>query len=55
MNINVRLSKNFTTQYNKMLSEYGEEFARLNGLNDEKLSFTDFIPCIISIRDLRFF
>ena len=33
MNINVRLSKNFTTQYNKMLSEYGEEFARLNGLN----------------------
>lgn len=47
MNINVRLSKNFTTQYNKMLSEYGEEFARLNGLNDEKLSFTDFIDNFI--------
>ena len=47
MNINVRLSKNFTTQYNKMLSEYGEEFARLNGLNGEKLSFTDFIDNFI--------
>ena len=25
MNINVRLNKNFTTQYNKMRVEYGEE------------------------------
>lgn len=30
-----------------MLSEYGDEFARLNGLNDEKLSFTDFIDNFI--------
>lgn len=33
--INVRLNKNFTTQFNKLQAEYGEEFARLNGLGDE--------------------
>ena len=30
MDIKVRLNKNFTTQYNKMLAEYGEEFAKGN-------------------------
>ena len=35
-NINIRLNKNFTTQYNKMQAEYGEEFARLNGLSEEE-------------------
>ena len=43
MNINVRLNKNFTTQFNKMAESYGEEFAQLNGFADEQLSFTDFI------------
>ena len=43
MNVNIRLIKNFTTQYNKMLSEYGEEMARLNGFSDAQLSYTDFI------------
>nr|UVX76114.1 MAG: anaerobic ribonucleoside-triphosphate reductase [Bacteriophage sp.] len=43
LNINVRLSKNFTTQYNKMQEKYGEEFAELNGFSDKQLSFTDFI------------
>lgn len=43
MNINIKLAKNFTTQYNKMIELYGEEFAQLNGFNDEQLSFTDFI------------
>ena len=47
MNVNVRLSKNFTTQYNKMQQEYGEEFAYLNGFGDEQLSFTDFIKNFI--------
>ena len=45
--INIRLNKNFTTQFNKMLGEYGEEFARLNGFADEQLSFTDFIDNFI--------
>lgn len=47
MNINIKLNKNFTTQFNKMLSEYGEEFAQLNGFSDEQLSFTDFIDNFI--------
>jgi ribonucleoside-triphosphate reductase len=47
MNLSVRLNKNFTTQYNKMQSEYGEEFARLNGFADEQLSYTDFIDNFI--------
>ena len=46
-NINVRLGKNFTTAFNKMQAEYGEEFARLNGFADEQLSFTDFIDNFI--------
>ena len=47
MNINVRLSKNFTTQLNKLNEKYGEEFARLNGLSDAELSYTDFIDNFI--------
>lgn len=47
MNINIRLNKNFTTQLNKLDQEYGEEFRRLQGLDDDKLSFTDFIDNFI--------
>ena len=47
MNINIRLSKNFTTQFNKLQEKYGEEFAKLQGLSDEQLSFTDFIDHFI--------
>jgi len=45
--INIRLNKNFTSQYNKLQNEYGEEFARLNGFADEQLSYTDFIQNFI--------
>ena len=47
MNINIRLNKNFTTQLNKLISEYGTEIAFLNGLGDEQLSYTDFIDNFI--------
>lgn len=47
MNINIRLNKNFTTQLNKLDQEYGEEFRKLQGLDDDKLSFTDFIDNFI--------
>ena len=47
MNINIRLSKNFTSRINKLNEEYGEEFARLNGLSDGELSLTDFIDNFI--------
>ncbi len=43
MEINIKLNKNFTTAFNKMQSEYGEELARLNGFSDAQLSYTDFI------------
>ena len=47
MNINIKTKKNFQTQFNKMSEQYGEEFLRLQGLNDEKLSLTDFIDGFI--------
>ena len=30
MEINVKLGKNFTTQFNKMCEKYGEDFEKLN-------------------------
>lgn len=43
MQINIKLDKNFTTAFNKMQNEYGEEMAKLNGFSDSQLSYTDFI------------
>lgn len=43
MDINIKLNRNFTTQFNKLVSEYGTEMAKLNGFSDEQLSYTDFI------------
>ena len=47
MNINIKTKKNFQTQFNKMSEKYGEEFLKLQGLDDEKLSLTDFIDGFI--------
>lgn len=47
MNINIKLDKNFTTQYNKLQAEYGTYIARLNGFDDNQLSYTDFIDNFI--------
>lgn len=47
MNMNIRLNKNFTTQLNKLDQEYGEEFRKLQGLSEDKLSFTNFIDNFI--------
>ena len=43
MYINIRLNKNFTTQYNKLQEEFGTDIARINGFDDGQLSYTDFI------------
>ena len=43
MNINIKLDKNFTMQFNKLYNEFGTELAKLNGFADEQLSYTDFI------------
>ena len=43
MNINIKTAKNFATQLNKLDQEYGEEFIKLQGMDEDKLSLTDFI------------
>ena len=47
MEINIRLGKNFTTQYNKLQGEFGTELARINGFDDGQLSYTDFIDAFV--------
>ena len=52
MTIDIKLSKNFVTAYNKMQEKYGDEFARLNGFGDSQLSYTDFIDNFIDAETL---
>ena len=47
MNVNIRLDRNFTSAFNKMIGKYGYEMARLNGLSDEQINYTDFIDNFI--------
>ena len=47
MNINIRTKKNFQVQFNRLAEKYGEEFLKLQGLDDEKLSLTDFIESFV--------
>lgn len=43
MDIAIRLDRNFTTQLNRMLNDYGTDMASINGFSDQQLSYTDFI------------
>lgn len=47
MKINIKLDNDFATQLKKLKENYGEDFLKLNGLDDSKLSFTDFIDNFI--------
>lgn len=47
MNINIKLNKNFTTQYNKLQEEFGTDIAKINGFDDNQLSHTNFIDNFI--------
>lgn len=47
MKIDIKLIKNFVSQYNKLQAEFGTEIARLNGFDDGQLSYTDFIDNFI--------
>lgn len=47
MNVNIRLNKNFQTQFNKMCEKYGEEFEKLNGLSEQNLNLSSFIDNFI--------
>ena len=43
MKIDIRLIKNFVSNYNKLQTEFGTDIASLNGFDDNQLSYTDFI------------
>ena len=47
MQINIKLDKNFTTAFNKLCEEYGENLQKLNGFSDSQLNYTDFIDNFI--------
>ena len=38
MEINIKLNRNFTTAYNRLLNDYGTEMATINGFSDEQIS-----------------
>lgn len=43
MNIDIKLDRNFTMAFNRMVNSYGDDMAKLNGFSPEQLSYTDFI------------
>lgn len=43
MELKIKLDRNFTIAFNKSVSEYGENLAKLNGFGSSQLSYTDFI------------
>lgn len=43
MKIDIKLVKNFVSQYNKLQAEFGTDIAKINGFDDGQLSYTDFI------------
>lgn len=43
MKIDIKLNKEFSSAFNRMLDKYGADMARLNGFSEEQLSYTDFI------------
>lgn len=47
MNINIKLNKNFTTQFNKLCEKYGEEFEKINGFSESNLNLSSFIDHFI--------
>src|SRR5574344_1279343 len=43
MEIKINLNKDFERFFNELKAEYGEDFATLNGLSDDKLSYNRFL------------
>lgn len=50
MKINIKLDPDFSYELTKLKSIYGEEIAKLNGLADEQLDYTDFIDNFIDTK-----
>ena len=47
MKINIKLDPDFSYEFTKLKSIYGEDLAALNGLSDSQLDYTDFIDNFI--------
>lgn len=50
MKINIKLDPDFSYELTKLKAKYGEDFAKLNGLADEQLDYTDFIDNFIDTK-----
>ena len=50
MKINIKLDPDFSYELTKLKSIYGEEIAKINGLADEQLDYTDFIDNFIDTK-----
>ena len=48
--VHIKLDKSFTTSLNKLLKEYGEEFARIEGLGEKQLNLTSFIDNFVDTK-----
>ena len=40
MDINIKLDKDFSNQFDRLIKEYGEDLARLNGFGEKQLDYT---------------
>lgn len=47
MEINIKLDRNFTREFNALSEKYGERMKELNGFSNQQLSYTDFIDNFI--------
>lgn len=47
MNINVKLDRGFTTQFNALSDKYGEEMRKVNGFADSNLNLSGFIDAFV--------
>lgn len=48
--VHIKLDKSFTTCLNKLLKEYGNEFAEIEGLGESQLNLTNFIDNFIDTK-----
>jgi len=50
MKINIKLDPDFSYEFTKLKAKYGEDIAKLNGLADSQLDYTDFIDNFIDTK-----
>ena len=48
--VHIKLDKSFTTCLNKLLKEYGNEFAEIEGLGESQLNLTSFIDHFVDTK-----